>query len=76
MDADIKGRFDNIDHDFLLKIVENFPARNLIKAWLKSGVMENYQFIQTTVGTPQGGVILLNISLHGMENILNIIYNK
>ncbi|KJV79875.1 HNH endonuclease family protein [Rickettsia hoogstraalii str. RCCE3] len=71
--------FDNIDHDFLLKIVGNFPARNWIKAWLKSGVMEEYQFTKTTVGTPQGGVIsplLLNIALHGMEDILNITYDK
>ncbi|XVN40696.1 MAG: group II intron reverse transcriptase/maturase [Rickettsia endosymbiont of Argas persicus] len=79
LDADIKSAFDNIDHDFLLKIVGNFPARNWIKAWLKSGVMEEYQFTKTTVGTPQGGVIsplLLNIALHGMEDILNITYDK
>ncbi|WP_395477327.1 reverse transcriptase domain-containing protein [Rickettsia endosymbiont of Pantilius tunicatus] len=62
-----------------MKIVGNFPARNWIKAWLKSGVMEEYQFTKTTVGTPQGGVIsplLLNIALHGMEDILNITYDK
>ncbi|KJV76628.1 reverse transcriptase family protein, partial [Rickettsia hoogstraalii str. RCCE3] len=41
--------------------------------------MEEYQFTKTTVGTPQGGVIsplLLNIALHGMEDILNITYDK
>lgn len=79
LDADIKGAFDNIDHNFLLKIIGNFPARNWIKAWLKSGVMEEYQFTKTTVGTPQGGVIsplLLNTALHGMEDILNITYDK
>nr|WP_209445228.1 group II intron reverse transcriptase/maturase [Rickettsia fournieri] len=79
LDADIKGAFDNINHNFLLKIIGNFPARNWIKAWLKSGVMEEYQFTKTTVGTPQGGVIsplLLNTALHGMEDILNITYDK
>ncbi|WP_342638325.1 group II intron reverse transcriptase/maturase [Orientia tsutsugamushi] len=79
LDADIKGAFDNIDHNFLLKIIGNFPARNWIQAWLKSGVMQDYQIIKTTAGTPQGGLIsplLLNITLHGMSDILNIIYNK
>ncbi|WP_410526322.1 reverse transcriptase domain-containing protein [Rickettsia parkeri] len=32
LDADIKGVFDNINHNFLLKIIGNFPARNWIKA--------------------------------------------
>nr|WP_064592042.1 reverse transcriptase/maturase family protein [Orientia tsutsugamushi] len=79
LDADIKGAFDNIDHNFLLKIIGNFPARNWIQAWLKSGVMQDYQIIKTTAGTPQGGLIsplLLNITLHGMSDILNIIHNK
>ncbi|KJV55675.1 reverse transcriptase family protein, partial [Orientia tsutsugamushi str. Karp] len=79
LDADIKGAFDNIDHNFLLKIIGNFPARNWIQAWLKSGVMQDYQIIKTTAGTPQCGLIsplLLNITLHGMSDILNIIYNK
>ena len=31
VDADIKGSFDNIDHDFLLKAIGNFPGRQLIK---------------------------------------------
>ncbi|WP_269189531.1 reverse transcriptase domain-containing protein, partial [Orientia tsutsugamushi] len=48
LDADIKGAFDNIDHNFLLKIIGNFPARNWIQAWLKSGVMQDYQIIKTT----------------------------
>ncbi len=79
LDADIKGAFDNIDHDFLMKIIGNFPGRKWIKAWLKSGVMVNCQLIPTTAGTPQGGIIsplLSNIALHDMEKLFNISYNK
>ncbi|KJV79891.1 reverse transcriptase family protein, partial [Rickettsia hoogstraalii str. RCCE3] len=55
-DADIKSAYDNIDHDFF-EDCRKFSSTKLIKAWLKSGVMEEYQFTKTTVGTPQGGVI-------------------
>lgn len=77
LDADIEGAFDNIDHDFLLQALGNFPARKWIEAWLKSGVMENCQVTSTIAGTPQGGIIsplLSNIALHGMEESLNISY--
>jgi RNA-directed DNA polymerase len=79
LDADIEGAFDNISHDFLIKAIGNFPGRHWVFAWLKSGVMENCQFAPTTTGTPQGGVIsplLANIALHGIEDVLNITYDK
>jgi RNA-directed DNA polymerase len=47
-----------------------FPARGMIRAWLKAGVVENGRLSRTEEGTPQGGVIsplLLNVALHGME---------
>jgi len=75
VDADIKGAFDNIDHDYLLKTIGNFPARELVKQWLKAGVMEEGVFSHTDMGTPQGGVVsplLANIALHGMEEALTI----
>lgn len=75
VDADIAGCFDNIDHDFLLKQVGNFPARGLIAQWLKAGYMEAGVTHPTTAGTPQGGIIsplLANIALHGMEEALGI----
>lgn len=77
LDADIKGCFDNIDHDYLLKAVDGFPAKDVIKAWLKAGYCEfpANDVIETPQGTPQGGVIsplLANIALHGMEQALNI----
>ena len=78
LDADIKGAFDNISHDFLLKALGQVPGRELIKQWLKAGVMEEGVFHETPLGTPQGGVIsplLLNVALHGMEAALGVRHN-
>lgn len=78
VDADIKGCFDNIDHQHLLGVIGNFPARKLIKSWLKAGYIEKGNFHPTEGGTPQGGVIsplLANISLHGLENALGVTWN-
>jgi len=75
VDADIKGAFDNIGHDFLLAAIGECPGRELVKQWLKAGVMEDGVFHATEWGTPQGGVIsplLLNIALHGMEQALGV----
>jgi RNA-directed DNA polymerase len=72
-DADIKGAFDNISHDFLLDAIGNFPARELIHQWLKAGYVDKDVFYDTKKGTPQGGVIsplLANIALDGMEERL------
>lgn len=77
LDADIKGCFDNIDHEELLTTIGHFPGRGMIKAWLKSGYVESGAFYPTDKGTPQGGIIsplLANIALHGMEKALNIEY--
>ncbi|NES71109.1 MAG: group II intron reverse transcriptase/maturase, partial [Okeania sp. SIO2D1] len=70
LDADISKCFDRINHDALLGKIGKSPYRRLIKQWLKSGVMDNNQFLESVEGTPQGGVIsplLANIALHGME---------
>lgn len=81
LDADIKGAFDNISHEYLLKAIGNFPARELIKQWLKAGYLEVGKLYQVDSGTPQGGVIsplLANVALHGMEEALGIkrVYRK
>ncbi len=73
LDADIKGAFDNIDHDFILRKLGPTPARGLIKAWLKAGFVENETFLETQAGTQQGGVIsplLANIALDGLQEAL------
>jgi RNA-directed DNA polymerase len=78
IDADIKGAFDNISHSFLLNALGQFPARELIKQWLKAGYVDKGVFHNNASGTPQGGVIsplLANIALHGMEQTLGVQYN-
>jgi RNA-directed DNA polymerase len=75
VDADIKGAFDHIEHEYLLKTIGDVPGRALIKAWLKAGYVEHRSWHPTEAGTPQGGVIsplLANIALHGMEKALGI----
>lgn len=71
LDADISGCFDAINQEDLLKKLKTFQQmRQIIKAWLKAGVIDNDVFTPTEAGTPQEGVIsplLANIALHGME---------
>jgi RNA-directed DNA polymerase len=79
IDADIKGCFDNINHDKLMVSIGNFPARRLIGLWLKAGYVDKNVFQETESGTPQGGIIsplLANIALHGLEKALGIKYNN
>ncbi len=72
LDADIRGCFDNINHEALLNKLKTFSLlRKVIKGWLKAGIMENGIFYSSEAGTPQGGVmspLLANIALHGLEN--------
>jgi len=74
LDADIEKCFDRISHEKLLGKLNTIPSlRQLIKAWLKAGVLEDDVFNPTEQGTPQGGVIsplLANIALHGMEQVV------
>jgi RNA-directed DNA polymerase len=70
LDADLAGAFDRIGHDHLMSMIGTFPARGMVRAWLKAGVVENGRWSRTEEGTPQGGIaspLLLNIALHGME---------
>ena len=77
LDADLAAAFDRIGHDYLLGCIGMFPARGMIRQWLKAGVIENGRFAPTEEGTPQGGVIspvLLNVALHGMEKAAGVRY--
>jgi group II intron reverse transcriptase/maturase len=78
LDADLAAAFDRIDHDHLLAALGSFPARDLIRDWLKAGVFEAGKgFAPTEEGTPQGGVIspcLLNVALHGLEKAAGVRY--
>ena len=74
LDADIAKCFDCINHTALLhKINYRGKVRQQIKAWLKSGVIDQKAFTAISEGTPQGGVIsplLANVALHGIEQML------
>ncbi|GET37353.1 group II intron reverse transcriptase/maturase [Microseira wollei] len=74
LDADIAKCFDRINHEALLqKLNIKGKIRQQIKAWLKSGVIDQGAFSATSLGTPQGGVIsplLANIALHGLEEMV------
>lgn len=80
LDADIKGCFDNINHDALLKKLDTFPRlRRIIRSWLQAGIMENDEVWASDKGTPQGGVIsplLANVALDGLEDRLKACANS
>lgn len=71
VDADIKGFFDHVDHNWLVKFLEHRIADpniiRLVKRMLRAGVMENGNFQDTEEGTPQGSCVspvLANVYLH------------
>jgi RNA-directed DNA polymerase len=77
LDADLAAAFDQIDHAHLLDQLGAFPARGLIAAWLRAGVIDQGRFAPTERGSPQGGVIsplLMNVALHGMEAAAGVRY--
>jgi group II intron reverse transcriptase/maturase len=72
VEADIKGFFDHLDHDWLLKMlterIDDKALLWLIKKWLKAGVLDtDGKVLHPVTGTPQGGIvspILANVYLH------------
>lgn len=72
VEADIRGFFDNMDHDWLLRMlsqrIDDKAFIHLIRKWLKAGILEELgEIVHPQTGTPQGGVIspvLANLYLH------------
>ena len=71
LDADIRGFFDHMNHEWTMRFVQHRVADKrilrLIQKWLKAGVMEEGRREETEIGTPQGAVIsplLANVYLH------------
>lgn len=72
VEADIKGFFDNIDHEWMIRMLEeridDRAFIRLIKKWLKAGVLDtNGKVLHPATGTPQGGIVspvLANVYLH------------
>ena len=77
LEGDIKGCFDHIDHQWLIK---NIPIDSeVLKKWLNCGVIFNKILTPTKEGTPQGGIIsptLANATLDGMEKTVKEKYPK
>jgi RNA-directed DNA polymerase len=74
IEVDVRGFFDNIDHDILLGLlarrIDDPVFIDLIGTMLKAGCMDEWKFERTYSGTPQGGVIsplLANIYLHELD---------
>jgi len=71
LDLDIRGFFDGLSHEWLVKFVEHRVADRrvvrLIQKWLNAGVLEDGKRIRVEEGTPQGGSaspLLANVYLH------------
>ena len=71
LDADIRGFFDHMNHEWTMQFVQHRVADKrilrLIQKWMKAGVMEEGRREETEIGTPQGAVIsplLANVYLH------------
>jgi group II intron reverse transcriptase/maturase len=71
LDVDIRGFFDAISHEWLVKLIEHRIADRrvvrLIQKWLNAGVLEDGKRIRVEEGTPQGGSaspLLANVYLH------------
>lgn len=74
IEGDIKGCFDNIDHEVLIAIlgkkIKDSKFLNIIRQFLKAGYVENWEYNKTYSGTPQGGIcspILANIYLNELD---------
>ena len=83
LDADIRGFYDNLSHEWTMKFIEHRVADRrilrLIQKWLKAGVSESGKWSETKVGTPQGAVVsplLANAYLHYVFDLWAEVWRK
>ena len=83
LDADIRGFFDNMSHEWTMKFIKHRVADRrmlrLIQKWLKAGVSEDGRWSATKVGTPQGAVVsplLANVYLHYVFDLWVEVWRK
>lgn len=72
LEGDIRGCFDNISHEWLLR---NIPMdKKILRRWLQAGYIDEGTLFATDAGTPQGGIIspvLANMTLDGLTEAVN-----
>lgn len=77
LEGDIKGCFDNINHEWLQK---NIPMdKRIMKQFLKSGYIYEGRLFPTETGSPQGGAIsslYANMTLDGLEKVIQDKYHR
>lgn len=84
VEADIKGFFDNVEHEWLIKFLQHDIADKkfleIIEKFLKAGIMENGKYLESEKGTPQGNgasPVLANVYLHYvLDTWFNIIIKR
>ena len=83
LDADIRGFFDNMSHEWTMKFIEHRVGDprilRLIQKWLKAGVSEDGHWSETKLGTPQGAVVsplLANVYLHYVFDLWVEVWRK
>ncbi|NVK94985.1 group II intron reverse transcriptase/maturase [Bacteroides sp. L10-4] len=83
IEGDIKGFFDNINHDVMIKILEKRIGDcrfiRLIRKFLNAGYIEDWQYFKSYDGTPQGGIIspiLANIYLDQLDKYMEAYASK
>lgn len=77
LEGDIKGCFDHISHQWLLRMIP--INKRVLAQWLKAGYVEKSIFYSSDDGTPQGGIIsptLANLTLDGLELQLKTQFKK
>lgn len=84
IEVDIKGAYNNVSHDILLKIlsirIKDKKFLELIEKFLKSGIMDDNQYEHSIIGVPQGGILsplLFNIYMFEFDKYIQTeIINK
>jgi RNA-directed DNA polymerase len=83
LDADIRGFYDHMSHEWTMKFMEHRVADRrmirLLQKWLKAGVSEDGQWSETKKGTPQGAVVsplLANAYLHYVFDLWMEVWRK
>ena len=80
LEADLKNFFGSLDHGWLLRFVEHRVGDpriiNLIRRWLKAGVLDGGELRPNEEGTPQGGSISVLLSNLYLDHVLDLWFER